>query len=422
MNRRTGLVSLLIILATTATALALSPGTDILVGGAGRGGPWITDLYVLNPNATSVQVEIFWLVRDQANPNPQSVVFDLLPGEMLALEDVIFEEFGLTSGKQAAGAFRVVADSEVIVNSRIFAAVNGQTFGQGFEGIPTWAATSAGQSTDVVGLTKNSQFRTNIYALAGPNGADIDLSLRDPSGSELDSATLELDQYEPFLDPVEDVFSAIQNFDNASLRATVNSGLAVVGASKADQQTDDPSTLESVASGGGGSIDGIYQVAFYDEEGFAAGGNIVIQNGLVTAVNGTYFNFMKGGDPTNPDCALVFLWGLTVTPRPVEDYQPASGGVTFDESFPDSGTMSWSLQFNIDNNLSITGSLGATGSDFPSDPDPNFDQSGCNGQFPDLDIFGGKTSTLIKSQRAGDRSLTAPRHWRAAPAPRELAP
>ena len=51
--------------------------------------------------------------------------------------------------------------------------------------------------------------------------------------------------------------------------------------------------------------------------------------------------------------------------------------------------------FNVESgvkSMSLSGTVSAVGSDFPSSTDPNEDQSGCNGTFPALTLEGGKTN------------------------------
>jgi hypothetical protein len=368
--------------ATAAPALALISGTDIIVPAAGRGAPWGTDLYIANPGDTTVTGSVYWLVRGQANPNPTSIAFSLAPGETAVLADVIFADFGVASGN---GAFRVTASAPVIVNSRIFASDGAATFGQGFEGVPTTAATASGATATVVGLSYTSAFRTNIYATAGAGGATMTLRLLAPDSSEIASANLSLGAWEPYLRRVDQVFSGVANFDDATLAADVTAGSVVVGASKVDNATTDPTTLESDAavSGGSATADGVYQISIYDSAGFAAGGNIVVASGIVTEINGTYFNWDKldGGDPA---CTLQFLWGLGLSPAPVADF---ASGVTFSDSYAStgSGVMEWTVTFTIENNMLIDGTVAAEGSDFTL-----ADELGCNGSFPALPLQGGK--------------------------------
>jgi hypothetical protein len=386
MRRCISTVTALIVLASVP-ALALNSGTDVLVPAAGRAEPWRTDLYVMNPGSGTVSVSVSWLVRGQANPSPDAFTFSLAAGRTEIFEDIILEEFGYASGGNANGAFRVVADGDVVVNSRIYSDDRSQTFGQGFEGVPTWAGIAAGQSTEVVGLTQGFGFRTNVYATAGPDGAVIDFTLVAPGGSPIATTTLSLEGYEPYLQRITRLFSGLADFDNASLRATVNSGLAVIGASKVDDASTDPTTLESSASGGTGPVDGTYQFVLYEASNFpgGGGGTLAIVDGWVTFINGSYYNYDNddNGDG-DPDCQWVFPWGQDFDTAAVEDF---AVGYTFEDTFSDTdGVMEWTLQFTVDNNMALEGTLTAVGSGFTT-PD-----TGCNGSFPPLGFSAGKAN------------------------------
>jgi len=371
----------LALVATATPVFALNSGTDIIVPAAGRGTPWVTDLYVGNPGATTVTGSIFWLVRDQPNPSPASISFTVAPGATAIYEDIILAEFGLAS---ASGAFRVTASDTVIVNSRIYATDGSATFGQGFEGVPVPAATQAGGTATVVGLSFNDAFRTNVYATAGANGATMALSLLRPDGTSFATENLTLGAWEPYLRRVNQLFPGVGNFDNATLQAEVASGSAVVGASKVDNESTDPTTLESDATAAGSaSVDGVYQISMYDSAFFAAGGNIIIDEGVVTQINGTYFNWDKldGGEAA---CTLQFLWGLGMSPTPLADF---ATGVTFSDSYVStgSGVMEWTVTFTVEDNMVIDGTVTAVGSEFTAS-----DELGCNGDFPALTLQGGK--------------------------------
>lgn len=380
------------VIAIAAPAMALNPGTDVLVPAAGRVNEFVTDMYVANPGAATTSVVVYWLERGADNSDlATSFTFDLLPGETQVLTDVIFADFGLTEG---AGAFRVTADTSVIVNSRIYAVVGDTTLGQGFAGVPASLATQVGATTYVVGLSQNATFRTNVYALADADGATMTLALLNPSGVELASRTLTLRAYEPYLKRVDQVFSGLANFDDGTLTVTVTAGAAVVGASKVDNASTDPTTLESAvatATAAPATVNGTYQFALYDSSSFAAGGNIVVSDGEVEAINGTYVNWDKL-DGNVPACTLIFQWGFSLPITALGDF---ASGVSFTDDYTASGSgkMRYTVTFTPnDDNLGLTGIVSAVGSDFPSDPDPNFDQSGCNGLFDPLTFMAGKSS------------------------------
>ncbi|MEN8164715.1 MAG: hypothetical protein ABFS37_11350 [Acidobacteriota bacterium] len=371
----------LVLIAPAATAPALTPGTDVLVPAAGRVSTWVTDLYVMNPGNEPTTVTVAWLVRGQANPDPVDLTFTVGPGETLTLPDVILEEFGLSTGD---GAFRVTSDAEVVVNSRIYSLDGAETFGQGFEGTPIGLATASGGRTDVVGLSSNSQFRTNVYACAGPDGATLDMVLVAPDGAEIATKTKVLQAWMPFLKGIDQLM-ACGDFDDGTRRVSVSAGSAVVGASKVDSASSDPTTLEgSVSSSGATDVNGIYQFAIYDSLSYSTGGNLVVEDGAVEALDGTYTNWDKLDGSGDSECTWQFLfgWGLAM-PTSLEDLED---GVTFsdDHSIHGLGVLTYTVSLDIRDNLYITGTIDAVGSDFPAE------NEGCNGTFPQLLIYGGK--------------------------------
>jgi len=356
---------------------ALSPGTDLLVPAAGRGGGWVTDLYVLNPSSETASVSIYWLVRGQANTDPTHMDYTLAPAETVNLEDVILNEFGFDA---ASGAFRVVADHEVLVNSRIYAAGDNSTFGQGFEGIPLSMATGAGSSTDIVGLSVNDDFRTNFYACAGPNGATISLSLRTPDATEIASGTETLGAYEPFLQNIETMLES-GNFDAGTLHINVTAGSVIAGASKVDNASTDPTTLEGSADcpAGGSGTDGIYQMGIYDSLNYATGGQLIIENDVVTGIDATYTNWDKVDGTGNPSCKWIFIFGPSLSGTPTLDELEEGISIVADYSSHDLGTITYTLTLTPSGN-GFSGTLDAVGSDFPAEVD------GCNGEFPQQNV------------------------------------
>jgi hypothetical protein len=376
-------VSLILVLGASSLE-AMTSGSDVLVAAAGRGAGqagsmWITDLNVLNLGAETTTVEVFWLERNRPNPSPVSATYSLAPGAALILEDVILEVFGLESG---SGAFRVVADSTVVVASRIYNLQDAVTFGQGFEGIPRQAAFAAGQSTDVTGLREDARFRSNIVLIDASDqatGSTVLLSLLDEDGFEIASESVHLRRLEPQLIPVSDLTAT--TFEYATLHAEVSVGSLLVAASKVDNDPDtgDPTTLEAWSAAV--SADGTYQFAIYDSLLFAAGGNLVIEDGEVTSITATYFNWDKA-DNSEPECTLLFAWGGAVSPPvPVADF---ASGVEFETPYPDGGTLTYTLRFELDDSASLSGAIDAVGSSFTGI------DVGCNGTFPELVLAGGK--------------------------------
>jgi hypothetical protein len=350
-------------LCVASDAAALSPGTDLVVPAAARTSLWVTDLYLLNPGSRQAQVTINWLVRGQANPEPSSFQLELEPEETVVLADVIRDSLGLA---RAAGAFRIVATEPVVANCRIFARDGAATYGQGLEGVPTAAATRAGSSTHAVGMSSGEAHRTNVYALAGSGGATLELELLDPSGSGMASAQLSLDSWEPFLESVTELFDVV-GFADATLLVRVSSGSAVVGASRADNLSSDPTTLASWIPGRHDPLAaGTYFGAIRDQGTAASSGLSLRINGTgeVEAIEFSYRSEL---------CAVLFTAGqdLSETPLPLAEL---GAGYEFSSSYPGGGIMRWSLELDQQPSQAIlTGTLGAVGSSWTGE------LAACNG-------------------------------------------
>ena len=246
--------------------------------------------------------------------------------------------------------------------------------------------------TNLTGAVLNDSFYTNLFALAGSSGVTMDIDLLDPDGTLLDTTQVVLEAYEPWLATASDLWD-VATFDDGTAQVHVRAGSMVMLGSKVDRLSNDPTTLEQEYGAGAASVDGIYQFAIYDSEGFASGGNLVIDNGVVIQITGTYMNFDKGViDPDTGDvipggdfeCTLVLRWGDYLTPAAVEDF--ASGVPFTDLNYSGGGQMDWTVTFTVDDNLGFSGSIDAVGSAFIGV------DTGCNGTFPTLQFEGGKSN------------------------------
>jgi hypothetical protein len=369
-------------LSTAPSLFGISPSDDLLIAGAARTNRWRADLFVNNPGATTVSVDIMWLERDKANTNPETESFLVGPDETLILEDVLRNVFGF---RRAEGAFRITATGGVVTANLIaFSGAGSEdgTYGSGFEAIPAPAATSAGESTILTGAVLNDDFYTNLFALAGANGVAMNVDFLDPNGDLQDTAQVVLESYEPWLAPVSNLWD-LASFDEGTVRVRVSAGSMVMLGSKVDRSSNDPTTLEQEFGAKGESVDGKYQFAIYDSLEFASGGNLEIDDGNVEAINGTYVNFDKVDGGGQSECTLILRWGFSLTPTAVEDF---ALGVEFSDSYSAGGQMTWTVTFEVDENLGFRGAIDAVGSDFTGV------DVGCNGEFPTLTIEGGKSN------------------------------
>jgi hypothetical protein len=279
MRIRNCTVAISVVLLAAASAIALHPDDELWIPAAARGqgrsgSMWVTDLYVMNLGEDSVTVEITWLARDTDNTDAEGEEFEIEGGSTLVLEDVLLEVFGMSSG---GGALQIEAveedesgdetatedgededggvdgDPMLVAYARVYnLGEGGGTFGQGLEGMISDAAISAedADSTHSVGVTDDEAFRSNWFGLNitededdEPGEAEVLVELLDVDGTVLAAAEYVMPPLAPMLEPIADLGGP--EVANATVRFTMLEGEGVFGVSKADQHSNDPTTLEA---------------------------------------------------------------------------------------------------------------------------------------------------------------------------------
>jgi hypothetical protein len=215
----------------------------------------------------------------------------------------------------------------------------------------------------------------------------MDVDLLDPNGTLLDTQQVVLTAYAPWFSSVENLWD-VASFENGTALVRVSSGSMAMLGSKVDRLSKDPTTVEQAFGAGGGSVDGTYQFAAYDSLGFASGGNLEIVDAVVDVINGTFVNYDKVDGGGVPECPVIFQWGFDLAPTPAEDF---ASGVEYAEVYGagdnfDGGTITYTVTFTVDDNLGFSGTLDAVGSAFSGL------DTGCNGTFPQQDLYGGKSN------------------------------
>ena len=104
----------------------------------------------------------------------------------------------------------------------------------------------------------------------------------------------------------------------------------------------------------------------------------------------TYNNYEKTDTQGDSICTLLFPIDVETFDPPVDLADFAGNGYSFEQSYVDSGDITWTFTFTVSNNMSLIGTVDAVGANFPSDPNPLDDESGCDGTFPTLTLLGGK--------------------------------
>jgi hypothetical protein len=279
--RKTLVTAFLLLLA--GSAFAIVPGTDLYVPAVGHGlgqtvngvqAWWRADVWIFNPSSTQgTTVSIFLLLRNQGNPNPDVRTITLAPGETRYLKDIVGPPPGLFNLDNTYGGLRITSTIPVVVSGRSYDAnvtVTGKgqgTAGQFFSGVPASLAIGPGDSTDIIGLDQDGfqttgNWRSNL-AFVETTGNPVDLSIYrvDSNGTVLNSTpyTYHLDGRQ--VSQINYVLTAIVNTTGTNQRVRVavtgGTGRVIVNASRLDNTTGDPSTIESVMVPTAGRFEGL---------------------------------------------------------------------------------------------------------------------------------------------------------------------
>jgi hypothetical protein len=274
--RKTLLVVCSLLLASTA--LATVPGTDLYVPAVGHGlgqtvngvqAWWRGDVWIFNPSTSqSATVDIYLLLRNQGNPNPAVRRITVNPGETRYLPDIVYNNFSLDN---TYGGLRIASSIPVVVSGRSYDAnvtVVGKSrgsAGQFFSGVPADLAIGLGDSTDVIGLDQDGfqtsgTWRSNL-AFVETTGNPVDLTIYriDSGGTVQGSIAQHLEGRQ--VTQINYVITAILSTTGTNQRIRVavtgGAGRVIANASRVENLSGDPATIESVMVHTFGRFEGV---------------------------------------------------------------------------------------------------------------------------------------------------------------------
>jgi hypothetical protein len=262
------------------SVLATVPGRDLYVPAVGHGlgqsvngvrANWRSDVWIFNPsNTQNATISIYLLLRDQANLNPAVRTVTVNAGETRYLDDIVNTTFGLDN---TFGGLRIVSSLPVEVSGRSYDAnvtVVGKsqgTAGQFFSGVPADLALGPGDSTDIIGLDQDGlqtsgDWRSNLaFVETTGNSVTLTVSLLDANGTLINSKAYTLQGRE--VHQVNYVITDIGGSTGQNVRihvaVTGGSGAVITNASRVDNRTGDPATVESIMVHLGGRFEGVVE-------------------------------------------------------------------------------------------------------------------------------------------------------------------
>ncbi len=362
------IVFFVFIVTLTPAALAVEAGMDLYLPSVGHGegqcpggvcSQWRSDTWIYNPSeSATATVEVEFLQRDSANHSPPSQTVSVAPGETRELLDVVLSLFGLDN---AYGALRFVSDLEVVVTGRVYDAnvqtnLGTGTAGQFFAALPAAMAIGLDQGTDLFGLAQDvdGTWRSNFGLVeTSATAVTVEVSARDASGALLATRSYELEPREVIQRSILDVGGGIGSNHRLEVRVTSGSGRVLAFASRLDNRTGDPSTVEMWVAATSHAT-GAFEGAVWDPAGTLLDGVVrlsVSQDGLV-AYEGL------AGIPCGSGTFVVDFFDIPTAPVAISDgLFNATATIAYSDGSTTVFTTEWTLDGAVGDHGVVTGTL-----------------------------------------------------------------
>ncbi len=373
-------IAILAILVAAPAAVAVTPATDVYLPSVGHaqgacpGGicsQWRTDVWIYNPSTAAATVTVSFLRRDTENTAPPTRDVTVAAGETKELADIVYSLFNLDG---VYGALRFVSTTAVVVTGRIYDenVVTNKgtgTAGQFFAGLSAQAAIGNGESTELIGLAQDAAqlWRSNFgFVETGGAAATLEVRRVDATGATLATKTYSLRAREAKQFSITDIGGPLGTNQRVTVRVTGGTGKVLAFASRLDNRTGDPSTVEmttkpTTAANTTGRFDGI--VLTPDDTTVDGGVEFQLTSAGVTAYTGVT------GLPCGADSFVVEFFATPSAPIAIgsdgsfTDERDIAYGTSTTTYF----TIRWTLAGSVGANGVLTGTLrsvttGGTGS------------------------------------------------------------
>jgi hypothetical protein len=207
----------LLVLTAASAGFAQAAWWRLPAVGAGpgaQGSYWLSDVYLFNPNVTTITVDV-WLLHATGTYGPLS--YTVADWSSVTLKDVM-TKFSL----QGAAALQLQGrdDMPFFVMSRTYnRESDGDTTGQDIAGQDWCLGNSGGpaQMLLLLGLQLNSRFRTNMGFMSGTNPVDLSVAVYNGANNYIAGTSVHLNAW------------SSSSFSLSSLTsATIDNGYAIV--------------------------------------------------------------------------------------------------------------------------------------------------------------------------------------------------
>lgn len=247
----------ILVASSPVISLATFPATDLVLPTVGRvegvaGSQFYTTVWLTNPNAVPVTIEMQFLRPGQANPSPPTTTQTIPPHATREFANASETLFGISG---VVGSMRLRAAEPFIAGSRIYNQPAGASVGasQGLfaGGVPAVLSIGAGDDPALLqGVTHNADFRYNLFLVeTAGRGASVRVELNDADGVTRATETLTLQGGEPRTVSVAGLVApGVLVGGTARISVIGGEGRVIVTGSQIASQSQDASGFEMVFS------------------------------------------------------------------------------------------------------------------------------------------------------------------------------
>ena len=246
------------LLVAAVPVFAVTPSTESYLPSVGHGqgqcpggicSQWRTDVWIYNPSTASATVQIQMLRRDTENTSPATQSVTIASGETKEYLDIVYTLFNLDG---VYGALRFTSATNVVVTGRIYddnvqTNKGTGTAGQFFAGFPASLAIGNSESTEIIGLAQDSGnlWRSNFgFVETTGVAATLEVKRLDAAGATLATKTYSVRAREAKQFAITDIGGPLGTNQRVSVKVTGGTGKVIAFASRLDNRTGDPSTVE----------------------------------------------------------------------------------------------------------------------------------------------------------------------------------